>query len=151
MDILKVPKLKRKVSLWIHPVGQVIGSLFVREQSLQHDGEEQLVEALNENIAFVVLEKNNPEQLCFYNRNSIIRVEYTDDSAVSDMLTLSCELHMMDGAIISGNIHEDLPQDQSRLFDYLNQQDNRFIKLYTAEHEVCLINKSYINNVISLN
>ena len=37
-DDLKVPKLKQKVTLWVHPEGQVVGSLFVREHSPDHAG-----------------------------------------------------------------------------------------------------------------
>ena len=47
-DILKVPKLKQQVSLWVHPEGQVIGSLFVREQSPEHAGPETASEVLNQ-------------------------------------------------------------------------------------------------------
>lgn len=147
-DILKVPKSKRKVSLWVHPEGQVIGSLFVRQQSPHHAGEESPLEILNKEVAFIVLEKDKPEQLRFYNRNSIIRVEYNEE-LVSDTSSLPCQLNMMDGSIIEGSIHENLPPDHSRLFDYLNKENERFIKLFTSENEVCLINKSYINNVIT--
>ena len=145
---LKVSKLKRKVSLWVHPEGQVIGSLFVRQQSPHHSGEEFPLEVLNEEVAFIVLVKDKPEQLRFYNRNSIIRVEYTEESS-SDASPMPCQLNMMDGSIIEGTIRENLPPDHSRLFDYLNKENERFIKLFTSANEVCLINKSYINNVIT--
>ena len=149
-DILKVPKLKRKVSLWVHPEGQVIGSIFVRQQSPHHAGEESAQEVFNQDVAFIVLEKDNPEQLRFYNRNSIIRVEYSEQLS-SDASPLHCQLNMMDGSIVEGKICEDLPPDQSRLYDYLNKENDRFIKLYTSANEVCLINKSYIINATTSN
>ena len=127
-DILKVPKTKRNVSLWVHPEGQVIGSLFVRQQSPHHAGEELPVEVLNDDDPFIVLEKNNPEQLRFYNRNSIIRVEYSEESP-SKASPLSCQINMMDGSIIEGTIREDLPPEHSRLFDYLNQENTSFYGL----------------------
>lgn len=149
-DILKVPKTKCKVSLWVHPEGQVIGSLFVREQSPHHAGEETPQEVLNEETPFVVLEKTNPEQLRFYNRNAIIRVEYLEDTTAGAS-PLHCSLNMMDGSVIEGTIRENLPDEYSRLFDYLNKDNERFIKVYTSDNEVCLVNKSYIINVTSNN
>lgn len=147
-DILKVPKLKQKVSLWVHPEGQVMGSLFVREQSPDHAGSEEPVEVLNQKAPFIVLEKTAPEELRFYNRNSIIRVEYTSSSpAAGDVTQLSCSLNMMDGSVIEGTIRENLPPDYSRLFDYINQEKSRFIKLYFNDQELCLVNKSYIVNI----
>lgn len=145
-DILKVPKSKRKVSLWVHPEGQVIGSLFVRQQSPHHAGEESPAELLNEDHPFIVLEKENPEQLRFYNRNSIIRVEYSEESP-SEADPISCQVNMMDGSVIEGTIREDLPPEHSRLFDYLNLDNTRFIKLYLTDDQVYLVNKSYIINV----
>jgi hypothetical protein len=145
-DSLKVPKLKRKVSLWVHPEGQVIGSLFIREQSPHHAGEESPQEVLNEDTAFVVLEKQQPEQLRFYNRNAIIRVEY-QGQAEAGTSSLACQLNMMDGSVIIGTICENLPPEHSRLFDYLNRDNKRFIRLFTSDNDVCLVNKSYIINV----
>lgn len=147
-DILKVPKLKQKVTLWVHPEGQVVGSLFVREQSPDHAGAEEPIEVLNSEAPFIVLQKDAPEDLRFYNRNSIIRVEYTTDSQIIDgVTTLSCTLNMMDGSVMEGTIREELPPEHSRLFDYINQEKARFIRLYINDSEIFLINKSYIVNV----
>lgn len=149
-EILKVPKLKQKVSLWVHPEGQVVGSIFVLEQSPDHAGPEEVVDVLNQELPFIVLQKDKPEELRFYNRNSIIRAEYnTDTHPVDDATQLSCTLNMMDGSIIEGTIRENLPPDFSRLFDYINQENARFIKLYFSDNDICLVNKSYIVNIIS--
>ena len=147
-DILKVPKLKQKVTLWVHPEGQVVGSLFVREQSPDHEGAEEPIEVMNSEAPFIVLQKDSPDELRFYNRNSIIRVEYSTDSETADNVTvLSCTLNMMDGSVMEGTIREELPPEYSRLFDYINQEKARFIRLYFNDNEVSLINKSYIVNV----
>ena len=54
---------------------------------------------------------------------------------------------MMDGSVMEGTIREELPPEYSRLFDYINQEKARFIRLYHNDNEVSLINKSYIVNV----
>ncbi len=147
-ELFKVPKNKRQATLWVHPDGQVIGSIFVLAQSTRHAGEEEPVEALNCETPFIVISLEDPDEFRFYNRNSVLRVEYTEaSSTASSTAVIQCRIQMMDGAVIEGKIQEALPKNKSRLFDYLNQKDERFIKLYTDENEICLVNKSYINYV----
>lgn len=143
-EILKIPKRLKQVMLWIHPEGQVIGSLFLREQSMEHTGCEKPLEVLNQDQPFIVLKRDDPDDLRFYNRASIIRIEYEEASNNSEVKPLPCRLHMMDGSIIDGAIREELSPDQARLYDYINQKDDRFIKVHTNDSEVCLVNKSYI-------
>ncbi len=149
-ELFKVPKNKRQARLWVHPDGPVIGSIFVLAQSALHAGEEEPIEALNGDAPFIVISLENPAQLRFYNRNSVLRLEYTEAvSTATSAAVIDCQIQMMDGAIIKGKIQEALPENKSRLFDYLNRTEERFIKLYTDEKEICLINKSYINYVIN--
>lgn len=152
-EFFKVPKQKKQVSLWVHPVGQVVGSIFLLEQSTLHAGPEEPVEALNLDSPFVVISMESPEELRFYNRNSVIRVEYQETSSnkSASATQITCQVHLMDGSFVDGQIIETLPQDKSRIFDYLNQNDKRFIKVYTGSDEICLINKSYINYVTTTN
>lgn len=149
---LKIPKTLREVTLWVHPEGKVVGSLFLRQHSVNHAGSEEPLEVLNQPQPFVVLQRTAPEELRFYNRASIIRLEYAgtnpcDDNG--DIRPLRCQLHMMDGSLIAGSICESLPPDQSRLFDYLNRDVDRFIKIYLEQDDrnICLVNKSYIIQV----
>ncbi len=65
-DFFKVPKLERAVRLWIHPEGRVLGSIFVREQSLHHIGEETPVELLNQTEAFLVVHREDLDEYRFY-------------------------------------------------------------------------------------
>lgn len=148
-DSLKIPKIKRQVSLWVHPEGQVIGSLFLREQSVNHAGTEEPIEVINKDKAFIVLERDVDGQVCFYNRNAIIRIEYehTPSTTEAEQKIIPCQLTMMDGALFDGEIRESLAPDRARLFDYINHDKARFIKLYLDNKQICLVNKSYIIKV----
>ena len=150
-DHLKIPKKLKEVTLWVHPEGRVIGALFLREQSVHHAGEEDPLEVLNQPEHFVVLQRDRPEELRFYNRASIIRVEYPgawpSDDAEAKATPLPCQLHMMDGSLIAGTIHEPLPPEHSRLFDYLNRSSERFARIYLDDQTTCLVNKAYIIQV----
>jgi len=148
-EMLKVSKKLCAVTLWVHPEGRVVGSLFLRNQSPDYGGTEQPLDALNRCKSFLVFKVDDPDELRFYNIKSVIRVEH--ESGNSDKSTsiepIQCNLHMMDGSFIHGMIYESLPPDRSRLLDYLNRDEENFIKVHVEGELVYLINKSYINHV----
>lgn len=152
-DILKVPKKLRPVTLWVHPEGRVIGSIYLRIQSPDHAGGEQPLEALNACESFLVFNRDEPAELRFYNIKSVIRIEYEasedDDASDTDRSNnpMHCHLQLMDGSYITGSIRESLPPHHARLLDYLNRSDEAFIKVYMEDGLIFLINKSYINHV----
>lgn len=151
-SILKINKTPHQVRLWVHPEGLVIGSLFVKHDNTEQVPEESPFEVINQAEPFVVLKREQPDEVRFYNRSSIIRLEYTatEKDIESNAKTLHCRLMMMDGSILEGFIAEVLPAGQSRLYDYLNKSSDRFVRLFLNEKEVCLINKSYIIQVSPL-
>ena len=146
---LKINKTRKQVKLWVHPEGMVLGSLFVREQETQGGEHETPQDVLNHSNGFVVLMRQNPDELRFYNRNSIVRVHFNDtlSTNTAGQTVIPCRLTLMDGSMIDGKICEILPSNYSRLFDYLNQDDCRFLKLHLEDGEICLVNKTYINYV----
>ncbi len=146
---LKVSKKLYAVTLWVHPEGRVVGSLFLREQSPDYSGTELPLEALNRCQSFLVFKVDDPDELRFYNIKSVIRVELkSNDSELSaGTEPMQCHLHMMDGSLIHGKIFESLPPDRARLLDYLNREEENFIKVHIESGLIYLINKSYINHV----
>jgi hypothetical protein len=149
---LKIPKKEKQVTLWIHPEGRVIGSLFLSLQNKYYSGEEEPIEALNKDEPFLVLKREDAEDLRFYNKASIVCVEYYEESKPSSegMESLHCRLNLMDGSMIEGTVRKTLPPDHSRLYDYLNMDGERFSEISTEGGIVCLVNKSYIVCVVSL-
>ena len=147
-DSLKVPTILKEVILWVHPEGRVVGSLYLRQQSMHHAGQETVLEALNKKEPFVVFKRSEPNEHRFYNRKSIIRVEYSgrEYQVARAIKPLSCQLQLMDGSLFKGTIQEPLHPNQARLLDYLNKKDETFVKLHVDELTV-LINKSYIIHV----
>jgi len=145
-NALTLPTKQKRVQLWIHPSGPVVGSLFIHHNDNGQD--EAVLDILNHDEPFIVFQVDTPNEIRFYNRQSIVRIEYTDKDLIAESAqTLFCTIHMMDGALIEGTIKEALPPEHARLYDYLNKQDNRFLKIYVDDDEICLINKSYINQV----
>lgn len=144
----QVPKKLKEVVLWVHPEGRVVGSLFVHFQSLRFPGEQQPFEVINNGKSFVVLRRKSPNEIRFYNRSAIVRVEYeeTQGAPPAEGVTAQrCQLHLMDGCMIEGTIMKSMPPGHGRLFDFLNDDRDRFIKIYTDRgRRVCLTNKAYI-------
>lgn len=147
-QLLKVPKTLKQVNLWVHPEGRVIGSIFLRQQSVHHAGQEQPLEALNRPEPFIVIQRLEPNEVRFYNRKSIIRVEYEgkDYQVATAIKPLAGQLQLMDGSYIHGQIYEPLHPNKSRLLDYLNKPEDSFIKMF-VDGTTVLINKSYIIHV----
>lgn len=151
-EALKIPKKQKLVTLWVHPEGRVIGSMYLYEQSESHSGEEQPVEVLNNEAPFLVLHREDLDEARFYNKNSIVRVEYDADAPenASDLTTLQCRLHMMDGSMFEGAIKEFLDPEHARLYDYINQSGERFVKLHVDDTRTYLVNKAYIVHIAQL-
>jgi len=144
---LKIAKALRQVSMWVHPEGLVTGSIFVTIGEDEQSQEDPSY-VLNDASPFLVLQRKDPDELRFYNRASIVRVEYDGDKPSDAKYTvLPCIAHIMDGSVIDGEIIEILPNDHSRLYDYLNQGQDRFVRLYVSDERVCMINKTYIMQV----
>jgi len=148
-DLLKIPKKLKQVTLWVHPEGRVVGSLFLRPLGPNVPREEEPSDVLNTTDPFLVLKRHNPDELRFYNKSSVVRVEYEEETpeAAREVQILSCTLHLMDGSLIAGTIRKALAPDRSRLFDYLNLHDERFVKVNYDDGSVCLVNKAYITCV----
>ena len=142
----RIPKKLKQVTLWIHPEGRFVGSLFLNLQRKNYTGEEEPLEVLNQADPFLVCKRENPDELRFYNKVSIVRVEYHEETPPPSegVEPLSCRLYMMDGSIIEGSIRRPLPPGRSRLYDYLNMDDEQFSKLHVGDGNICLVNKSYI-------
>ncbi len=144
---LKINKTLQEVVMWVHPEGLVHGALYVSV-----DNEAQPVEdphsVVNNDWPFLVLRRREPNEIRFYNRSSIIRIEYDQARPNNPAATkTSCRILMMDGSVFDGEINEELPAERARLYDYLNQANNRFLRLYLEDDRVCLLNKSYIIQV----
>lgn len=142
---LKVPKTNKPVTLWVHPEGRVPGALFVHEHSQVHSGAEDPYELINGEDPFVIVRRDDGPEIRFYNRSAVVRIEYAVEAPPPvEVAPLHCRLVLMDGSEISGTICEPLPPDRSRLVDYLNRADLRFIRIVAEPNQAMLINKQYI-------
>ena len=149
---LRIPKRLEQVVLQVHPEGRVVGFLFVSPQSDHYPAGETPLDIFNSATPFVVLRREAPDEVRFYNKSSIIRVECEPHitAELEDAEPLYCRLQMMDGTLISGKIRRHLHPDYARLSDYLNLFDERFAEVFTDDGKRWFVNKSYIVYVTPL-
>jgi hypothetical protein len=143
---LRINKTRKPVVLWVYPEGRVVGSLFVSPQSKHAMQEEEPLQILNHPAPFVVVYCHTPDEIRFYNKAAIIRVEYEDAGceAGNALRSQLCQLHLMDGSLLVADMRQSRPPHRSRLYDDLSGEDDRFVKLYSTDGTVCLVNKSYV-------
>lgn len=149
---LKIPKVEKPVTLWAHPDGLVLGAIYLRVPEPDSPSGEDPWTLLNIPDDFLLVRRHDPDELRFCNKASLIRVECNEEELyVTDAgKDLFCRVHMMDGSLIDGAMRKSLPPERSRLYDYMNTDNPRFLKLYVGDKSVCLINKSYVGYIMTL-
>jgi hypothetical protein len=148
---LKIPKVEKAVTLWTHPDGLVLGAIYLHLGEPDRPSGEDPWSVMNAADDFLVVRRQDPDELRFYNKASLIRVEYDEiDCAEAEAgKGLPCRVHMMDGSVIDGLMRKSLPPERSRLYDYMNTDNPRFLKLHVGARSVCLVNKSYVGYVMT--
>lgn len=143
---LKILKRQMPVTLWVHPEGRVVGKMFLTFPSPNSGGGEQPADVINRAVDFLVFKLEETDEIRFYNKSSIVRVEYWDGSALPGEMgrPQPCRITMMDGALFDGEICKQLPEEHSRLYDYMNDTRERFLTLRVGGGNIALINKSYV-------
>jgi hypothetical protein len=145
---LRILKRRLPVTLWVHPEGRVVGNIFLHlGGGAPRDGEAPW-SVLNEPADFLVVERRNPEETRFYNKHAIVRVDYVDPILAEVAGTpLMCRVTLMDGLLLEGEICKAMPEERSRLYDYLNETRDRFLELCLAGGQRTLINKNYVVSI----
>ncbi|MFW5452310.1 hypothetical protein [Thioalkalivibrio sulfidiphilus] len=153
-EALKIPKKLKHVRLWVHPEGPVVGAIFLHCQSDHHEGEERPEEAMNGPEPFFVFRGGSDDDLRFYNKHAVVRLEYTPEpgqGVPEGSVALRTRLHLMDGSTLEGVIREMLVPEHARLFDYVNIFEDRFVRLFMDDDAtITLVNKAYIVRVTPL-
>ena len=145
---LKIPKKPMPVTLWVHPEGRVVGSIFLHLPGADANSEQPL-DVMNEKTDFLAIQRDPPEDVLFYNKASIVRLDYWDagEALCGDGQPLPCRIMMMDGSVIDGALSKAAPIERSRLYDCMNDTTERFLKLRTGANEIVLVNKSYVVSI----
>jgi len=152
-DALVIPKQPVPVTLWVHPEGRVQAEVFLFRGGEQPGASEVPADLFNSESPFVVARSTETGETRFYNKRAIVRVEYDAgidprDPESGDLTQLGCRLSMMDGSILDGVIEAFMPPEHRRLYDYINLEGERFLRLRLDAGLECLVNKAYIVRIV---
>jgi len=152
VDSYRISKGEYEAVLWVHPEGRVRANLFLHLNDDRESGHEEPVELVNGPEPFIVVRCEGTGELRFYSKRAIVRLEHEPlvRRDIEETSTIHCELLMMDGSSLEGSIREFLVPEHRRLFDYLNQRGEQFLRIFLAEDRACLVNKAYIVRAIEL-
>ncbi|MBA2411113.1 MAG: hypothetical protein H0V62_15575 [Gammaproteobacteria bacterium] len=123
------------------------GSIFVNLETSRHTGQERPEDILNEPEPFLVFKTDSSDELRFYRKHRIIRMQYLDEQPPlepAELTILDCRLLLTDGVMLAGSIREFLPPERPRLIDYLNNLADCFVRLHLEAGLLCLVNKEHI-------
>jgi hypothetical protein len=130
--------------------GQRAGEIYVMERVPQHSGHETALDMLNRPegfFAFRPTDDGTAVLLVTKARTVSLTVPRTttdeDPDRRSAARTGRLELTLADGSRLSGSATIEMPQQHSRLLDYLNASVEPFFALTTAD-EIHLVNRAHV-------
>ena len=147
---LKITKRRKEVTLTLRSGKKVKGDVFLHYSRNEYGLPQEPVDLLNSKQPFIVLMYESGE-VSFYNKNMISHLTYfakTDvDNVVEANLKENVEVELVDGEVLSGEITALLPPENMRLYDYLNQIDEIFMRVNKTGGMVTLVNKTCVTAV----
>lgn len=128
--------------------GKRDGEVFVMERVPQHTGPETPLDMLNRPEPFFPFRPKDDGGVLLVAKARTVtltvpRPEAEDATRLSAAKQASLEITLADGSKLSGWATLELPQEHSRLLDYLNASAVPFFAITTAEH-VHLVNCAHV-------
>ena len=152
MDELKVPKSRAPAEVLLPGGGARRVALFLAQAASGHAGPELPSDLLNGQHEFVPALDEAGGGMTFLQRGAIAvdRVARAAEQEDAEALTLptehEVEVHLVDGAVLTGLVSYLRPPDRSRLVDFLNEAPP-FFRLLEAG-TVALVNKRHVARVV---
>ena len=153
MGELTVPKRRVEVAVELAGGLERRVSLFLAESAPGHAGRERVSDLL-EGDGFVPALDAAAGGITFLRRAAILVMSAPSEPTIgsADELTLPTEhevdVALDDGRVLHGVLSYALPEDRSRLVDYLNEPA-RFLPLH-RDGEVLFVNKDHVTRVSAL-
>lgn len=144
MEEQKIAKNRRHVILTLADGSVVEGDVFLSLYEAHGHGQQRVGELLNGEEAFLPVK--TIEGTVHLNVSNIIKACTSSEAERTELMMLgkkyTVQIATLNGETIKGEIFVDLPQDRSRVSDFLNQPD-RFFRVFTPE-DIVYIGSRYI-------
>jgi len=149
-DTLKIEKRRQSVTLVMRDGQPYDGDIFLHFSRNEYGLPQTPLDLLNSKPPFVVLQLDS-DGVQFYNKHMISHLTYQEnqsgDEPLPANLVENVEVQIDNGEVLSGEVTALLPPENMRLYDYLNQLEEVFLRLKNAAGKITLINKACIIRV----
>lgn len=142
-----VEKVRHRVSLTLTGGKTFVGDVFLQSSTRYRSGPQHPTELFNEPEAFIPVAATGGSVLVA--KEQIIRVEFeapSIDGPHDGGTTASIDVTCTDGGVYGGAVRLDVRANRSRLLDFLNGVDERFLMLESPTG-ICLVNRRHVVHV----
>lgn len=135
------------VRLYLVNGDEVQGAIFLHHSRNEYGLPEEPLDLMNLPSPFIAV-ADKSDAISFYNKSMVLYLTYQEDSDLTAIpevnLRKKIVVKLHNGSCLTGLVQTLLPQEQARLYDFLNLDDEAFIKMAGANGTVSLINKAFI-------
>jgi hypothetical protein len=149
MSEYRIEKVRRRVSVTLTGGTMLHGEIFLQPNARYRAGPQEPSELFNESEAFLPLATGGDDLVLLAKRH-VSRVQYDADSTDTDGrggVDAAAEIVFIDGTRLSGQLRLETRTDRSRLLDYLNGDNQRFLTLRSSTR-IWLVNREHIAQVL---
>ena len=150
MSDYRIEKSRSPVVIKMHSGEQITGEMFLQPFARPDGGTERPADILNGGDPFFPVAMSDGE-LFLVSKEQVLelatdvgRDEYDDRAKMARPAVI--EVRLISGEIHAGAIFLELPAEHSRLLDFLNRDDERFLTLHGTD-TLLLINRRMIEHV----
>ena len=142
---MQTQKYKRKAAICRRDGLKLDVNFFLRQFAEEHSGKELILDILNSKATFIPLEDIRKNEVFFLNKRSLMFLElYERDLTEETLLVpeIQVQVELADGQVLNGSLFVEMPQERSRVSDYLNFSPG-FIYLGRKEGDL-ILNKEFM-------
>ncbi len=148
----KMEKVRMPVTLSIIDNSLIEGNIFLSEYSPIHHGREMVKDMFNSGKDFFPIELKNDNSIILINKYNVIKVILVERDRLEVELTMGkkqkAKITLSNGEIVTGMFVVEMPEEKSRLSDFLNNPDKYlYIEKEDDKDNDLIINSYYINTI----
>ncbi|MFV1950648.1 MAG: hypothetical protein ACC630_01630 [Nitrospinota bacterium] len=148
----KKEKVRMQVTLSIIDSSLIGGNIFLSQYSPIHHGREMAKDMFNSGEDFFPIEIKEDNSIIMVNKSNVTKVILAERDLLEDELTMgkqqSAKITLSNGEIITGMFVVEMPEEKSRLSDFLNTTYKYFyIKKEDDKDNDLIINSNSVNTI----
>ncbi len=145
---MRMEKYKRKATICRSDGKKLDVNFYLRQFAEEHSGQELVIDIFNSKATFIPLEDIRENKVFFLNKKKVMFLELAErDLTEETMLVpeIRVQVELSNGEVLKGNLFLEMPQDRSRVSDYLNFSPG-FVYLGREEGDI-ILNKEFMFSV----